>query len=106
MTDQPLLPSSDHHRNFRKLSGFAGAGFTGNNHDLVIFNRLGDFVSAFADRKAFLQLEFRRHVAEHLVSYFNKHSGGLLLGGNRFLRLVFVLLFLRCVDLITQRSQI
>lgn len=47
MTDQPLLPSSDHHRNFRKLSGFAGAGFTGNNHDLVIFNRLGDFVSAF-----------------------------------------------------------
>lgn len=47
VTDQPLLPSSDHHRNFRKLSGFAGAGFTGNNHDLVIFNRLGDFVSAF-----------------------------------------------------------
>jgi len=73
---------------------------------LVVFNGFSDFVSAFADRKAFLEFEFRGNVAEHFVSYLHEGPGRLLLGGSRFLGLVYVFLFLRCIDLIAQYSQI
>ena len=106
MTDQTFLSSSDHHGDLRKLSGFTGTRLTGDDNDLVVFNGFSDFVSAFADRKAFLEFEFRGNVAEHFVSYLHEGPGRLLLGGSRFLGLVYVFLFLRCIDLIAQYSQI
>ena len=106
VTDQTFLSSSDHHGDLRKLSGFTGTRLTGDDHDLVVFNGFSDFVSAFADRKAFLEFEFRGNVAEHFVSYLHEGPGRLLLGGSRFLGLVYVFLFLRCIDLIAQYSQI
>ena len=48
------------HRNQRKLSRLAAARFTANHDDLVVANRLGDFVFAIKDRKFGVKLQFRQ----------------------------------------------
>ena len=49
--DQLLLPAPELQADLRQLGGLPGAGLAGDDHDLVVADRLGEVVSALADRQ-------------------------------------------------------
>ena len=51
MADQPFNAASQRQTDFWQLSGFARAGFPGDNHYLMIADRLGDLLLLLTDRQ-------------------------------------------------------
>ena len=56
---------------FRNLGGFAGAGFAGENHDLVRLNRRGDLLGTRSDRQLGWKLEAER---ERSITVRRRHK--------------------------------
>ena len=50
--DQAVHAAAELEADLRQLGGLAGAGLAGDDHDLVVADRLGDLVAPLADRQS------------------------------------------------------
>jgi hypothetical protein len=64
VADQALLAAAQFQADLRQLGGLAGTGFAGDDDDLVVLQRLGDFVAAAGDRQVFGVGDRRQRIAE------------------------------------------
>ena len=59
MSDQAADAESCLQRDERQLGRFAGARFAADHHDLVLFDRLSNFISAFKNGQLLVEFQFR-----------------------------------------------